>query len=95
MAEIISMDDRNMSVSQEKLFEESSELQRVTIRFRTEEADLEAQEILGRMGRVQYLSAGRVRITRRMLEALEEKHILFELAAKPTPIGNALRKQPK
>ena len=96
MVETTSVDGQNMSTPQERLVESPSESQKVTIIFKTEQADLDAQEILWRMGRVTYIEGadGRERaiVTRKMLKALEENHIPFERAPKPAPVSNTLRK---
>ena len=85
-----------MWVSHDRSLEVPYALQRVTIRFRSEEADLEAQEILGRMGKVHYFDGPdgkeRVSVTRDMLKVLEEKHIPFERVTRPVPVSKTLRK---
>jgi hypothetical protein len=85
-----------MGVSQERLAEFPSESQKVVIRFKTEEADLEAQEILWKMGKVHYVEGAdgkeRVIVTREMLKVLEEKHVPFERVTMPAPVSKTLRK---
>ncbi len=92
----IEAEGRNMRVSQDRSLEVPYALQRVTIRFKSEKADLEAQEILGRMGKVHYFEGPdgkeRVSITEEMLKVLEEKHIHFERITRPAPVSNTLRK---
>ena len=69
---------------------------KVVITFKTEKADLDAQEILGRMGKVHYFEGAdgkeRVSVTREMLKVLEERHIPFERVTRPAPVSKTLRK---